>query len=86
MGEVYLAQDTKLERTVALKVLLKKDDDAQTTRRFMQEAKVASCLSHPNICVIYEVGKTETDERNFIAMEHIEGRLLELHLQQLPEH
>lgn len=78
MGEVYLAQDTRLERTVALKILpIEASKDPQAMRRFLQEAKVASRLSHPNICVIHEVGKTETDERPFIAMEYIEGHSLE---------
>lgn len=77
MGEVYLAEDLKLERMVALKVLpVEASKDAQLMRRFVQEAKVASRLNHPNICVIHEVGKT-VDGRPFIAMEYVEGNLLD---------
>ncbi len=75
MGEVYLAEDTRLERKVALKVLLA--DFAQNVermRRFVQEAKAASSLNHPNIAHIYEIG--ETDGVNFIAMEFVEGETL----------
>ena len=73
MGEVYLAQDTRLGRKIALK-LLSSDfaKDQHRVRRFAQEARAASALNHPNVCVIHEVGKT-TDGRHFIAMELIEG-------------
>src|SRR5262249_42804137 len=72
MGEVYLAQDTKLDRKVALKILpaeLLGNQDRM--RRFTQEAKAAAALSHPNIAHIYEIG--EQDGVNFIAMEFIDG-------------
>src|SRR5215203_4993840 len=73
MGEVYLAKDTILGRRAALKVLpayVSKDPDR--LRRFTQEARAASRLSHPNVCVVHEIG--ETDEgRPFIAMEYVEG-------------
>lgn len=73
MGEVYLAADTILGRRVALKVLpvfVKNDPDR--LRRFTQEARAASRLSHPNVCVVHEIGETD-DGRPFIAMEYVEG-------------
>ena len=72
MGEVYLARDTKLDRKVALKILpadLAVHEDRM--RRFVQEAKAAAALNHPNIAHIYEIG--ESDGVNFIAMEFVEG-------------
>ncbi len=72
MGEVYLGQDTRLDRKVALKILpadLAANQDRM--RRFVQEAKAAAALNHPNIAHIYEIG--EADGTNFIAMEYIEG-------------
>ena len=75
MGEVYLAQDTKLDRKVALKILpadLAANQDRM--RRFVQEAKAAAALNHPNIAHIYEIG--EADGVNFIAMEFVDGETL----------
>lgn len=75
MGEVYLAQDTKLERTVALKILpADVASDQARMRRFIQEARAASGLSHPNVAHIYEI--EEQDGYHFIAMEYIEGETL----------
>lgn len=75
MGEVYLAQDSELERTVALKVL-PADVAAEPHRmnRFVQEAKAASALNHPNILTIYEIGLI--DDVRFIATEFIDGNTL----------
>src|SRR6202022_2854453 len=75
MGEVYLAQDTKLDRNVAVKVLpadLAANQDRM--RRFVQEAKAAFALNHPNIAHIYEIG--ESEGTNFIAMELVDGLTL----------
>jgi len=75
MGEVYLAQDTELGRTVALKVLpaeLAVNRDRML--RFVQEAKAAAALNHPNVAHVYEIG--EHDGLNFIAMEYVEGKTL----------
>ena len=73
MGEVYLANDTTLGRRVALKVLPTfVSKDPERLRRFTQEARAASRLSHPNVCVVHEIGETD-DGRPFIAMEYVEG-------------
>ena len=76
MGEVYLANDTKLDRKVALKVLPPElgDDSGDRVRRFVQEAKAASALNHPNILTIYEID--EIDSEQFIATEFIDGDTL----------
>src|SRR5258705_13722383 len=76
MGEVYLAQDSRLGRKVALKVLpeyLSGDDDR--VARFKQEAKAASALNHPNVATIYEIGEAEGIV--YIAMEYVEGETLD---------
>ena len=75
MGEVYLAQDTKLERSVALKVLpANVASDRQRMQRFIQEAKAASGLNHPNILTVYEIG--QAGSTHFIATEFIDGETL----------
>ncbi len=76
MGEVFLAEDTRLHRKVALKVLLPEvAEDTEKLARFVQEARAASALSHPNAAHIYEIG--EANGRHFLAMEYIEGATLE---------
>jgi serine/threonine protein kinase/tetratricopeptide (TPR) repeat protein len=75
MGEVYLAQDTKLDRKVALKILpAEVAADRNRMSRFVQEAKTASALNHPNIITIHEI--EQIDSVNFIATEFIDGETL----------
>src|SRR3954463_3196937 len=77
MGEVYLAQDARLNRKVALKVLPERfSADAERVRRFQREARAASALNHPNIITIYEIG--QADDRHYIATEFIEGDTLRI--------
>ena len=83
MGEVYLAYDSRLNRRVALKLLpTALVDDAERVRRFEQEARAASAISHPNVAHIYEIG--EAHGRHYIAMEYVHGRTLRQALQQGP--
>ena len=75
MGEVYLAEDTRLKRKVALKMLAPElTGDEGGLRRFEQEARAASALNHPNILTIYEFA--QADELHFIASEYVEGATL----------
>ena len=75
MGEVYLALDTELDRTVAIKILPAAfASDQQRLQRFIQEAKAASALNHPHILTIHEIGTT--DDTRFIATEFIDGDTL----------
>src|SRR2546430_2333972 len=79
MGEVYLAQDQELARSVALKILPAEFiADQKRLQRFFQEARAASALNHPNILTIYEIGQTESSR--FIATEFIDGETLRQHL------
>src|SRR5262249_26118493 len=81
MGEVYKARDTRLERTVALKILPDTlAADPQFRERFDREAKAISQLTHPDICVLYDVG--QQDGTAFLVMEYLEGETLEHRLRK----
>lgn len=83
MGEVYLAEDVRLDRKIALKILPPEfAADEARMGRFVREAKSASALNHPNIITIYEIG--EIDANHFIAAEYIEGETLLQRLKKQP--
>src|SRR6266481_4523567 len=83
MGEVYRAHDTRLDREVAIKVLpshVSQNHDLQA--RFEREAKTISGLQHPNICVLYDIGRQ--DGVDFLVMEYLEGETLATRLARKP--
>jgi serine/threonine protein kinase len=83
MGAVYLADDTRLGRRVALKVLPPEfAADPDRMHRFVQEAKLASALTHPNVATIFEIGRQ--DQLWFLAMEYVEGRPLAKRIREGP--
>jgi len=85
MGEVYLAEDQRLDRKVAIKFLpTEVANDDRAKQRLLREAKTAATLDHPNICAIYEVG--QADGCSFIVLQYIEGETLAARLKrQLPD-
>jgi eukaryotic-like serine/threonine-protein kinase len=83
MGEVYRARDTRLERTVAIKILPAQfSSDPVRKQRFEREAKTISKLNHPHICVLYDVG--HQDGMDYLVMECVEGETLAKHLEKGP--
>jgi serine/threonine protein kinase/tetratricopeptide (TPR) repeat protein len=75
MGEVYRARDTRLDRVVAVKVLLRQGvHDAGTRERFEREARAVAALNHPHICTLYDVGTS--DDIQFLVMEFVDGQML----------
>src|SRR6516225_3013967 len=83
MGEVYRARDTRLDRTVAIKILpAHLSDNAEAKQRFEREAKTISSLSHPHICVLYDVG--HQDGTDYLVMECVEGETLAKRLEKGP--
>src|SRR6185295_13697 len=83
MGEVYRARDTRLDRTVAIKVLPEHlSSNLQSRERFEREAKAISSLSHPHICPLYDVGQQEGID--FLVMEYLEGETLAGRLKRGP--
>src|SRR5215470_3772454 len=76
MGVVYKASDTRLKRTVAIKVLpVDRVSDPERKRRFIQEARAASALNHPNIITVHDIGNESG--LDFIVMEHVSGKTLD---------
>jgi eukaryotic-like serine/threonine-protein kinase len=87
MGEVYLAEDGRLGRKVALKLLPARfTQDAERVRRFAQEARAASALNHPNIITIHEIGEasTENGATHYIVTEYVEGKTLRQRMASAP--
>src|SRR6266849_2481009 len=83
MGEVYRARDTRLDRTVAIKILPQQlSNDPVRKQRFEREAKTISGLNHPNICVLHDVGSQ--DGVDYLVMECVEGETLAKRLEKGP--
>jgi serine/threonine protein kinase len=84
MGEVFLAEDTRLERKAAIKFLpADMAADWERRQRFLNEARAASALNHPHVCIVYDVGESE-DGLPFIAMEFVAGQSLDALVKQGP--
>ena len=83
MCEVYLAEDSKLDRRVAIKFLPPHSAaNEQANRRLLREAQAAAKLDHPNICAVHEVG--EEDGRSFIVMPYVAGETLDVRMKRKP--
>jgi serine/threonine protein kinase len=80
MGEVYRVRHTRLERTVAIKILPSHLDNDSARQRFQREARAISALNHPNICTLYDVG--QQDGIDYLVMEYLEGDRLDERLQK----
>src|SRR5262249_744081 len=83
MGEVYKARDSRLDRTVAIKVLpAHNSGNAKAKERFEREARAVASLNHPHICALYDVG--QQDEIDFLVIEFIDGETLAARLERGP--
>jgi len=83
MGEVYRARDTRLDRTVAIKILPAQfSSDPVRKQRFEREARAVSALNHPHICTLHDVGSQDGTE--FLVMEYLEGETLAARLEKGP--
>jgi serine/threonine protein kinase len=82
MGIVYSANDTRLNRPVALKMILDSGDDEDSRKRFLREAQAAARVTHPNICRLYDIG--EVDGKPFLVMELLEGESIAERLKRGP--
>ena len=83
MGEVYRARDTRLDRTVAIKILTPGlADTPEVRQRFEREARAVSSLNHPHICALYDIG--HQDGIDYLVMEHLEGETLAARLEKGP--
>src|ERR1700736_648773 len=82
MGIVYSATITRLNRPVALKMILDSGNDEDSRRRFLREAQAAARVTHPNICRLYDIG--EVDGRPFLVMELLEGESISERLRRGP--
>jgi len=83
MGEVYRARDTRLDRTVALKILpLQLASQPEARERFEREARAVSSLNHPHICILYDIGSQ--DGLDYLVMEYLEGETLAARLARDP--
>src|SRR6202140_4573475 len=81
MGEVYRARDTRLDRTVAIKVIPRAlSSDAFRRKRFEREARAISALQHPNICTLHDIGHQDGNE--YLVMEYLEGETLAARLER----